>query len=618
MFSRLLAALDDDIISQDYRRSPNDVALATRVKDAMRLQCIPQIARAWFDIVSLYLSSDPDLTVGVFDAMRRYIAWIDIGLVANDAFLAFLFDLILSPATLERLRAAAAGCVVSMLFKGMDPRSKLNLLHSLRMSRVLVSPELVSKLATMVAAYASEALECYKKLVSGKEGGSSSAMELLEEALPSVFFVTQNCDELECGNVVHFLSDYLSTVKSPSEKQMVYIAQILEVIRSQVSYCPTFISNLNIPDKIGIEEEDRMAEHRREWFALFRKVCRVVPDIVQLFIRNLIARVLSSSKMNVEEVEAALTLFYWLGETVSEEGMKSNAGFSGQMVLMLIYGKFACHSHRLVALVYLETITKYMKFVQNCHYIPDLVAAFLDDRGIHHPNSSVSRRASYLFMRAVKLLKAKLMPFIDLILQSVQDALARYTIDLSSNDLQCCGSEDGSHAFEAVGFLIGMEDVLPEKQTEYLSALLKPLCQQVEAVLLATKTQVLGESSPEIMTLQRIIVALNALSKGFSERTVTVTRPVLGLLFKQTLDALLQILVIFPNIKPLRRKVTSFFHRMVEILGTSVFPYLPMTFNQLLLDNEVLLYFLNSIISLRLFKPTCQGKLKYLYTFSLH
>lgn len=32
---------------------------------------------------------------------------------------------------------------------------------------------------------------------------------------------------------------------------------------------------------------------------------------------------------------------------------------------------------------------------------------------------------------------------------------------------------------QAVGLLIGMEDVLPEKQSEYLSALLKPLCQQV-------------------------------------------------------------------------------------------------------------------------------------------
>ncbi|XP_020587359.1 exportin-T-like isoform X2 [Phalaenopsis equestris] len=588
MFSRVLVALDDCIISQDYVRSPSDAAVATRLKDAMRHQCIPQIARAWFDIVFLYHSSDPDLAVGVLEAMRRYTAWIDIGLVANDAFLSFLFDLILSPSTLERLSSAAAGCVVSIFSKGMDSRSKLNLLNSLRMNRVLSNPGLVGKFAAMVICYASEVLECYKKLVFEKEEGPSTAMELLEEALPSVFYVTQNCDKLEYGNVVHFLSDCLSTVKSPSEKQMVYIAQILEAIRAQISYDPTYRCNLNSPDKIGMEEEDRISEHRKEWFALFRSVCRVAPDITQLFIQNLIASALSSSEMDMEEVEAALTMFYWLGETLSEEGIKSYAGLSEKMVPMLLSGKFACHSHRLVALVYLETITKYTKFVQdNSQCIPDLLAAFLDERGINHPNPLVSRRATYLFMKAVKRLKAKLVPFIDAILRSVQDALVRYTsLDWSSGDLRHCGSEDGSHAFEAIGLLIGMEDVLPEKQAEFLAALLKPLYQQVEAVLLEVKTQGIGESSPQIMNLQHIIAALNALSKGFSERTVTTSRPVIGQLFKQTLDALLQTLFIFPNIKSLRKKIISFIHRMVEILGTSMVPYLPMTFNQLLVDNE--------------------------------
>ena len=78
------------------------------------------------------------------------------------------------------------------------------------------------------------------------------------------------------------------------------------------------------------------------------------------------------------------------------------------------------------------------------------------------------------------------------------------SIDWSTKALKPNGSEDGSHMFEveslslakisrnnfrhffcfnfciqAIGLLIGMEDVSPEKQTEYLSALLTPLCQQV-------------------------------------------------------------------------------------------------------------------------------------------
>ena len=79
----------------------------------------------------------------------------------------------------------------------------------------------------------------------------------------------------------------------------------------------------------------------------------------------------------------------------------------------------------------------------------------------------------------------------------------------------------------------------------------------------------------------------------------------------QMLDVLLQIFVVFPNVEPLRQKVrqifllfsplnfiiikcgvlqiTSFLHRMIEVLGPSVFPYFPMALERLLSDSEVCL-----------------------------
>lgn len=104
--------------------------------------------------------------------------------------------------------------------------------------------------------------------------------------------------------------------------------------------------------------------------------------------------------------------------------MRTGAGHLSELVPMLLQTKLPCHSNRLVALVYLETVTRYMKFIQeHTQYIPVVLAAFLDERGIHHPNVHVSRRASYLFMRVVKLLKAKLVPFIENILQVSSTAL---------------------------------------------------------------------------------------------------------------------------------------------------------------------------------------------------
>ncbi|KAH7565587.1 hypothetical protein ACOSP7_019978 [Xanthoceras sorbifolium] len=594
MFSRVLNALDDELISLDYPRTAEETAVAARVKDAMRQQCVEQIVRAWYDIVSLYRNSDFEVCSSVLDCMRRYISWIDINLIANDAFIPLFFELILANGLSEEFRGAAVGCVLAVVSKRMDPQSKLSLLKSLQISRVfgLVKEdgesELVSKVAELLTGYAVEALECVKRLNS--ENANVVSMELLNEVLPSVFYVMQNCEVDSTFSIVQFLSGYVATMKSFSplrEEQLLHVRQILEVIYTQICYDPMYRDNLDVLDKIGIEEEDRMVEFRKDLLVLLRTVGRVAPEVAQVFIRNSLASaVVSSPDRNVEEVEAALSLLYALGESMSDEAMKTGSGLLSELVPMLLQTRLPCHSNRLVALVYLETVTRYMKFIQeNNQYIPMVLTAFLDERGIHHPNIHVSRRASYLFMRVVKLLKAKLVPFIEKILQSLQDTVARFTsMNYISKELS--GSEDGSHIFEAIGLLIGMEDVPLAKQSDYLSSLLTPLCQQVQALLLNAKTLNPEESPAKITNIQQIIMAINSLSKGFSERLVTASRPAIGLMFKQTLDVLLQILVVFPKIEPLRSKVTSFIHRMVDTLGASVFPYLPKALEQLLAESE--------------------------------
>ncbi|XP_050384216.1 exportin-T [Argentina anserina] len=609
MFCRVLNALDDEVINVDYPRTSEELSVATRIKDAMRQQCVPQIVRAWYDIVSMYRNSDEEVCTSVLDAMRRFIAWIDIGLIVNDVFIPLLFDLVLVDGLSEQLRGAAVGCLTAVISKRMEPQSKLALLQSLQIRRVfgLVAKdsdsELVSKVAALLTGYAVEALECFKKVNS--EDAKGVSMELLNEVLPSVFYVMQNCELESTFSIVQFLLGYVATMKTLSplrEPQLLHVGQILEVIRMEIRYDPMYRDNLDTLDKIGKEEEDRMVEFRKDLFVLLRNVGRVAPDVCQIFIRNsLAASVASSSDWNVEEVEAALSLFYAFGESMNGEAMKSGSGLLGELVPMLLSTRFPCHSNRLVALVYLETVTRYMKFVQeNTQYIHMVLVAFLDERGIHHQNINVSRRASYLFMKAVRLLKLKLVPFIEDILQSLQDRVAGFTcMNFPSKDLS--PSEDGSHIFEAIGLLIGMEDVAPAKQSDYLSSLLTPLCQQVEALLMNARVLTPEEAPQKIANIQQIIVAINSLSKGFSERLVTTSRPAIGLMFKQTLDVLLQVLSVFPNIEPLRSKVTSFIHRMVETLGASVFPYLPKALEQLLVDSQPkelvgLLVLLNQLI----------------------
>ncbi|KAH9621871.1 hypothetical protein KSS87_008175 [Heliosperma pusillum] len=593
MFCRVLNALDDQIISLDYIRNADEVALAARVKDAMRQQCVHQIVGAWFEIVNVYKSSDPELCTSVLDCMRRYISWIDINLVVDYyQFVPLFFELVLLDGLSEQLRGAAARCVLAVAQKRMEPQNKLKLLQSLHIRRVFgvvsedADSEVVANVAILVTGYAVEVLECVRRL--NPEEGKRVSTELLEEVLPSVFYVMQKCEMDASFSVVQFLSGYVATMKntSLSEKQLLHVGQILEVIRAQICYDPFYRDHLDVLDKVGQEEEERMVEYRKDLLVLLRSVGRVAPVVTQMFIRNsLVSASSSPPDRNVEEVEVALSLLYALGESLSDDLMRSGGGVLGELIPMLLSTRFPCHSYRLVALTYLETITRYIKHVQeNTQCIPVALTAFLDERGIHHPNFNVSRRASYLFMRVVKLLRSKLIPFIETILQSLQDVVARFT-NMSYAE-GTSSSEDGSHIFEAIGILIGMEEMPVEKQTNYLSSLLTPLCQQVEGLLVNGKVQNPNDYLKNTLIIQQIIMAINALSKGFSERLVTASRPEIGLMFKQTLDVLLQVLIVFPKEESLRSKVTSFVHRMVETLGGSVFPYLPKALEQLLLGIE--------------------------------
>lgn len=56
----------------------------------MREHCLTELANVWYNLVVTYSKSSPDLVEAVLSAVRRYVPWIDIGLVANDRWARFV------------------------------------------------------------------------------------------------------------------------------------------------------------------------------------------------------------------------------------------------------------------------------------------------------------------------------------------------------------------------------------------------------------------------------------------------------------------------------------------------------------------------------------------------
>ncbi|CAM6105358.1 unnamed protein product [Calypogeia fissa] len=599
MFCRVFNTLDEEVISLDFPRSLEEIAAATRIKDGMRQQCISQIVGAWYSLVVMYRVRQPYLATAVLDTVHRYVAWIDIGLVANDSFVPLLFEILVSQKEIPQLRGAATDCLLAIVSKRMEATSKLALLQKLNIGQVCSrltedqEPEFALKLTALLTGLATEILECSKKFdVNGVSSQAPEAKEtalmMLDEVLPSVFYFMSHGNEDISSTTFQFLSNYVGRMKSGmvcNGKQAAHVAQILEVIRNRMLHDPSNEDCLVGPDRIGQEEEEKLLDYRKDLFGLFRIIHRVAPDVTRTFVQSTLRAALANPDVSFENVEAAISLLYVLGEGVTEDALKVGNGVLGDMVKMLLSSSVPCHSHRVVALIYLETITRFVRFVQlHPEYIPSVLAAFLDSRGLHHPNPAVRSRANYLFMRLVKVLRSQLTPYIEDIFQGLRDTLSAFT---SKTTAVKADADDRSYGFEAAGLLIGMEDLSEEKQLKFVSDLLLPLCAQVDIIL--GSQIVSGDpvgSAPTVLNLQQVILAISHLSKGFGEQLITNSRPSIGNMFKQTLDVILRILITFPKNKVLRSRVISFLHRMVDILGSTVFSSLPAAIEQLLNESE--------------------------------
>jgi hypothetical protein len=205
----------------------------------------------------------------------------------------------------------------------------------------------------------------------------------------------------------------------------------------------------------------------------------------------------------------------------------------------------------------LETFVRYSRVLQaHQHVIPSAVTAFLDERGMGHAAEDVAARACYLFCRLVKSLRAQLRQHASTVLQSLQPHLVRIAtvpiIDAGGaaagrGDSGLAGTgagatsrpanavvDDRLYVFEAVGLLLGQEDMPAEEQGSLLSSLLQPLREQIESNL-----SMRSVSSPSlVLQAMECVVRLN---KGFKSELVTRTRPQLGRMFTHFLEVAIQV-----------------------------------------------------------------------------
>jgi len=612
VFLRILDTIDERIVSRDY---VVDRQRSATIKNAMRDRCVGDIVNAWYNILGGFHKERPEIAQRCLQCMQNYIEWIDIQLVTSEQWVNLLFYLF----TLEQLREDACDCLFEIISKRMDdPARKLGLLRRLNVCGVLpgIAAVVVKaverdgedyadegfglKVARLAMTVGMELLDIAEK-AEGQVAHPATApaarnpaaevardaMVLLEECLAALFSLFGVPHTAISTSMLDFITQYVAKLKREptlTERHNAHLLSLLAIVARGLEYTDRYDFAKPCSDY-----ESQVAEHRKSLFTVVRNLAVKSPLVAQFVTRRLVETLanLHSPACRWAQVEAALALVFTLGEGATGDAFADAEGPLAVCMRAVATGDASRFPHQAVQIMFFENCERYhLFFALNRELLPGTLAAFLDDRGICNPNEQVTYRAAYLFKNFVQPLKAHVAPLVAELYPALQAALARGTgPETGTKQHSGLGTDERLNLYEALGLLLGSEALPYAGAVQYLEAAAAPLLGPLEVAVssgaLAATTQS-GRRAAEGAADR--VACLAYLTKGFNGTTLpllvpnptpTKERGDLSGVFMKLLGAVLAVFESGKQQPPVRDKTLLFIHRMIDLLGERLAPYIP-------------------------------------------
>ncbi|XP_068163534.1 exportin-T isoform X2 [Antennarius striatus] len=595
LYLRTLMAIDAEVVDRDILHSPEETRRNTLIKDSMREQCVPHLVESWFHILQTYQRSHPQLTCQCLEVVGAYVSWIDLNLIANDRFVALL----LGQMSLEALREEACDCLLEIVNKGMDPHDKTKLVESL--SQVLQGAgfynieqeddvDFLAKFSRLVNGMGQALVLSWSKLMKG--GGLKAGAEplaALEAKVPLLLQLLVHEDDDISSNVVGCCYEYLHVLKQLpqlTDQQKSNVEAIMMAVMKKLTYDDEY----NFENE-G-EDEAMFVEYRKQLKMLLDRLAQVSPELLLEAVGRVFTRTLQNwQAAPFMEVEVAIRLLYMLGEALPAS---HGAHFSGDaaktsalqdMMRTLVSCNVSSYQHSSVSLEFFETVVRYDKFfVVEPQHIPNVLMAFLDQRGLRHSSPKVRSRVAYLFSRFVKTLHKHMTAFVEDILTRIQDLLELAPPENGFPALLT--SDDQLFMFEAAGVLIVGGDSPVEHKQALMGGLLRPLLDAFRLLLDKLPQEAEEERRAALADcLSHAVGFASRTSKAFSNKQ-TVKQCGCSEAYRDCMRTFLPALGCPVGRGPLRGAVRSFLHRMIICLEEEVLPFIPAASQHLLKDPE--------------------------------
>lgn len=558
MFFRLLRLLDDDVtsiraatLSQGHIPSSSHI-ISTRVKDALRDDCIAEIVARCIDLMAV-----SNFAPFAFDIIARYVEWVDISLIVQERILNLTYAAI-TCSTPCQIRNAAAYALKSIIMKRMDTETKVQMLRALRVDTLLQSipadailadhdsfdhPDLSLKsgqfeVASLVNAIAMTGIDIVKAVVKGSKSSNDRNAKLGDEVKEYATAIAQTAiplalrfldddaetgasDTLQC--VAMYINTFAHTGKNGTSHylsaDLTVLSAILRVVEERAILPVDFDPRGDTSNNQDILPELRTVLVK----TIFSNIARTFPELCVDFVKTLYTK--ASKTGNILQMELALALVVSLTGNVGENPivveLRRNIIASPPACMQFTSDRPTAsmsmeqmvqqHQLELVSRTYFDLVSRSSRLFLvkgDSALLSAVLPVFFDNRGLGHPSSeSVRSQAAYSLLKLAKPLRGVMT---STHLETILNAASRDLFPLNT-EMKSQTSKNQMFMFETIGYLLGT-DHKKEGSVRYLSIIMKPMLDA-----LATQS---GPSGTVYIS------ALGFLSKGFGGDSKPIFVPV--------------------------------------------------------------------------------------------
>ncbi|KAH7126753.1 Exportin-T [Dendryphion nanum] len=621
LYLRMLGQVHDEIADQLVVRSDDEKKRNGELKDLIRTRDAQKISLSWQEILAKWRETDLALVEMCLRTVGRWVSWIDISLVVNEAMIGTFLEMagqqgIPDPESPQgKVRDAAIDTFSEIVGKKMNPSEKIELILFLNLANVVgqligspalnnqSSPEYDNDLAETVAKLVNNIVFDIVKILESEAASDQTrqhADELIQIFTPYLLrFFADQYDEV-CSTVIPSLTDLLTFFRKLQKKAgalpnqyAVILPPVLDAIISKMKFDET----ASWGEEDDQTDEAEFQELRKRLHVLQQTVAAIDEtfyiDTLSRVVGDTFARLSSNDQsLNWRDLDLALHEMYLFGElAVRNQGLyakREPSSVAAQrlvgMMSSMVGSDLASYPHPSIQLQYMEICVRYHQFFeQNSHLIPKTLENFV--RLTHHNHIKVRSRSWYLFQRFVKPLRAQLGNVSHDIIQAVADLLTiKAELPTDSGDEMSSDEEDKSadalfnsqlYLFETVGCIASSSTVSSENKKLYAQTIMSPLFGDLERTL----QQARNGDERSILQIHHIIMAIGTLARGYSDWVPQSTNAlppseVSDEFFKAS-EAILVALESLNASMQIRNAARFAFSRMIAVLGARLLQQLP-------------------------------------------